>query len=89
MSGGSFNTQLMNLRINTCRAQPTQKMLLKAIVSHPDWDWRFRRDLPKVIELFSVIVEKMTGTRRGAQIQKWPCDMGFSTKSGPDMKQDC
>ena len=24
---------------------------------------------------------------RGAQIQKWPCDMGFSTKSGPDMKK--
>ena len=38
-------------------------MLLKAIVSHPDWDWKFRRDLPKAIELFANIVEKMTGTR--------------------------
>ena len=38
-------------------------MLLKAIVSHPDWDWKFRRDLPKVIELFANIVEKMRGTR--------------------------
>ena len=30
--------------------------------------------------------EERTIQSRGAQIQKWPCDKGFSTKSGPDMK---
>ena len=38
-------------------------MMLKTILSHPDWDWKARRDLPKVIELFSNIVEKVTGMR--------------------------
>ena len=38
-------------------------MLLKVILSHRDWDWKARRDVVKVIELFSNIVEKVTGTR--------------------------
>ena len=38
-------------------------MKLKAILSHPDWNWNVRRDLAKVIELLSNIVEKVTGTR--------------------------
>ena len=38
-------------------------MMLETILSHPDWDWKARRDLPKVIELFSNIVEKVTGMR--------------------------
>ena len=38
-------------------------MRLKAILSHPDWHWQVRRDLTKVIELMSNIVEMVTGTR--------------------------
>ena len=38
-------------------------MLLKVILSHCDWDWKAWRDVVKVIELLSNIVEKVTGIR--------------------------